>query len=77
MALWRCNIQLAIPEAVYDAIPAAKKLAARDAIRQLKALAVNINEGLPNRENTTKAVWQKCYHDEGANHPPCEPEQDI
>ena len=77
MALWRCNIQLAIPKATYDAIPIAKKLVIRDAIREFKALAVNINEGQPNEEMTTIANWQICYHNEGVNHPPCGPWQEI
>ena len=37
MALIRFSLDLAIPEATYNAIPAAKKLAVRDAIRDLKA----------------------------------------
>ncbi len=72
--LWRCNIQLAIPKAVYDALPAAKKLAARDTIREVKALAVKINEGTPTEGMTVTATWHLCGHDEGK---PCEPEQDI
>ncbi len=73
--LMRFNIQLAIPKAVYDALPSAKKIAARDAIRDLKALAVKINEGTPREEMTVKASWHWCNHDEP--HPsPCV-EQDI
>lgn len=74
MALIRFNLDLAIPEAVYNAIPAAKKLAARDAIQGLKALAVKINEGQPNEEMTVRAVWHRCLHDEGKS---CELEQEI
>lgn len=69
MALWRCDVQLAIPKDVYDAIPSAKKIALRDAIRALKALAVNINAGQPNEEDTTIATWHICHHDEGGE--PC------
>ena len=72
--LWRCNIQLAIPKAVYDALPLAKKVAARDAILALKALAVKINEGKPNEEMTIKADWHWCLHDEGKS---CGEEQEI
>ena len=75
MTLIRFEIQLAIPEAVYNAIPAAKKIVARDAIRGLKALAVKINEGKPNEEMTVRAVWHRCHHDEVGV--PCEVEQDI
>lgn len=74
MALMRFDIQLAIPELVYNALPLAKKIAARDAIRGLKALAVKINEGKPNEEMTVRAKFHRCFHDEGK---PCEPEQDI
>ena len=74
MALMRFDIQLAIPKDIYDAIPLAKKLAARDANRALKALAVKINEGKPNEEMTVRAVWHICHHDEGGS---CEPTQEI
>ncbi len=74
MAFWRCDIQLAIPQAVYDALPLAKKIAARDAIRSLKALAVKINAGLPNEEMTVKAKYHICGHDTGV---PCGLEVDI
>jgi len=77
MAVVRFEISLAIPKEVYDTIPLAKKTAARDAIRGLKALAVKINEGQSNEEMTVRAIWRVCYHDEGEGHPPCEPEQEI
>jgi len=76
MALIRFQLDLAIPEAVYNAIPAAKKLAVRDTIKGLKALAVRINEGKENEEMTVKAVWHKCYHDEEPTRP-CEPPKEI
>ncbi len=72
--LYRFDIQLAIPETVYQAIPAAKKTATKDAIRGLKALAVRINEGKPNEEMTVRAVWHRCHHDTGES---CEPEQEV
>ncbi len=64
MSLIRFQLDLAIPEDVYNAIPAAKKQAVRDAIRALKVLAVKINEGSPNEEITVRAVWHRCTHDE-------------
>ncbi len=76
MALIRFQLDLAIPEAVYNAIPDAKKLAARDAIRGLKALAVKINAGQPNEEMTVRAVFHRCLHNETPPGP-CGPEQDI
>ena len=74
MALIRFQLDLAIPEAVYDAIPTDTKNAFRDRIRKLKALAVKINEGQPNEEATVKAVWHRCHHDTGGS---CESEQEI
>ena len=71
MASIRFSLDLAIPKAIYDGIPTARKMAYRDGIRELKALATKI--GI---ENTTKAVWHKCYHDE-IPIKPCEAEQDI
>jgi len=72
--LYRFSLDLAIPESAYDSIPAAKKLAIRDATRGLNVLAVKINEGRDNEEMTVKATWHKCHHDTGE---PCEPEQEI
>ena len=73
--LYRFNLDLAIPETVYQAIPLAKKQAFKDTILAMKALAVKINEGKDNEEMTVKAVWHKCYHDTGDR--PCEPENEI
>ena len=72
--LYRFSLDLAIPQAVYDSIPTAKKIDIRDRIRELKSYAVKINEGLPYEEDTTRATWHECYHDEGL---PCKPEQNI
>ena len=74
MALIRFSLDLAIPEATYNAIPAAKKLAIRDAIRDLKALSVKINAGQVNEEMTIRAVWHMCHHDTGGS---CEAEQNV
>ncbi len=74
--LYRFNLDLAIPQVVFDAIPAAKKQAAMDAIRGLKALAVRINAGKPNEEITVLATWHRCYHDEKSPKA-CEPGQEI
>ena len=72
---YRFILDLAVPEAVFNSIPAARKQALRDEIRALKGMAVNINAGKGNEENTTRAVWHKCHHDTGDQ--PCEAEQDI
>lgn len=77
MAFWRGQLDLAIPLAVWDAIPAAKKQAFRDAVRELKAKAVRINAGLYNEEVTVKATFHKCYHDQPELNRPCEPSQEI
>ena len=42
----------------------------------LRNSAEDINAGLPNEENTTKATWHICHHDSG-NTISCEPEQVI
>ena len=76
MAGIRFSLDLFIPESVYNAIPAAKKLAIRDRIRELKSFAVKINAGTDNEELTVKAVWHRCTHDESIPKP-CEPEQEI
>lgn len=83
MALEAISIELKIPKTVYDAIPLAKKVAFRDAVRAMKALAVKVNERLPNEEMTVRAVRHTCYHDDptvGGLYPlgkPCEPGQEI
>jgi hypothetical protein len=69
MMLKRIRIDIAIPEAVYAAIPAATKLAFRDQVRAMKAKAVRINEGAANEEVTIKATIHDCYHDENTNKP--------
>jgi len=74
MSLIRFSLDLAIPEAAYNAIPAATKTAIRDRIRQLKAYAVKINAGQANEEMTVRAVWHLCRHDTGES---CNPEQDV
>ena len=74
MSYWRGRLDLAIPEKIWDNIPLARKIAFRDEVRALKALAVKINEGLPNEEMTVRATWHICHHDEGL---PCEQEQEI
>ena len=73
MALIRFTLDLAIPEAVYNTIPVAKKNAFKDTVLALKALAVKINAGAANEEMTTRAVWHKCHHDEPGNTEPCVP----
>ena len=72
--LYRFEISLAIPSAVYNSIPDTKKKAFRDAVRAIKAYAVKINEGTSNEEMTVKTVFHKCHHDTGGS---CEPEQEI
>ena len=74
MSLIRFTLDLAIPEAVYNAMPIAQRVSIRDRIRELKAKAVKINEGSPDEEMTVRAVWHRCHHDTGGN---CESEQEI
>ena len=78
MALMRFNIQLAIPEEVFDKIPIARKIAFRDEVRALKELSVKINEGKPNEEMTVVARQHICHHDEPNNQISCkDTEQEI
>jgi hypothetical protein len=74
---WRGQLDLAIPKEVYDAIPADRKIAFRDEIRTLKALATKINAGTPNEEMTVKAKWHWCTHDENPATDCSLAEQDI
>lgn len=74
MALVRFTLDLAIPQTVFATIPAARKLAFKNEVLALKALAVKINAGAANEEMTVKATFHTCRHDEGL---PCEAEQDI
>jgi len=64
-------MDLFIPQDAYDAIPAAKKTAFREAINAIKAYATKVGD-----EMTVTAQWHKCYHDEGISKP-CEPWQEI
>lgn len=68
------KISLYIPDAVYDALPAATKTAFRDRIREMKAKAVKVNEGLPNEEATVTATIHEHRHDIGQE---CDPEVNI
>ncbi len=74
MALMRFSLDLAIPMAIYNTIPAAKKIAFRDAVLVMKAYAVKINAGLPNEEMTVTAKYHLCRNDEGR---PCDEEVEI
>ena len=75
MAFMRASLELAIPMKAWDKIPNARKIAFRDEIRAMKALAVKINDGSGNEEMTVKAQYHVCHHDE--NNVPCEPTIDI
>ncbi len=74
MALVRFNIQLAIPEKVFNKIPEDRKIAFRSEVRALKAKAVKINAGQPNEEITVITTHHICHHD---TNQPCEPEMEI
>lgn len=73
--LYRFQIDLAIPEAVFDAIPSTQKQELRNAVRAFKALSVKINPGQLNEELTDTATWHRCYNDTAERL--CEPKQDI
>ena len=74
MAVIRFQLDLAIPEKVFNKIPLARKRAFASEVRALKALAVRINEGKIDEEITVKAQFHKCRHDEGGS---CDAPQDI
>ncbi len=70
--LYRFNIQLAIPEDVFNALPASTKTTFRNYVRAMKAKAVKINEGAANEEMTVVARWHQCHHDDPGSNIPCE-----
>jgi hypothetical protein len=77
MAYIRFKIDGAVPQDVYNDLPAATKTAIRDKFLQLKALCHKMNEGMPNEENTVHFKYHICHHDE-ANPGDCSlTEQDI
>ena len=77
MAGIRFNLDLFIPEAVYNSISATKKTAIRDRIRELKSYAVKINEGEVNEEMTVRAMFHICHHDESPGEDCSLTEQEI
>jgi len=72
MSLIRFQLDLAIPESVFDKIPLAKRQAFRDAVQAIKAFAVRLNGGMENEEFTVTASLHICRHDEGEG---CEPDE--
>ena len=92
MASLRLEISFSIPESpsgirildtdgvggiVLPIIVVDKLKAFRSVIRDFKQYAAKINEGQVNEENTIRAIFRLCHHDEGLNHPPCEQEFEI
>lgn len=73
MSYLRFMIDLAIKEPIPDELSEQLDVI-RTHIRTLKSYASKINEGLLNEEDTTRAKYHKCRHDEGL---PCEEEQQI
>lgn len=73
MALKRYNIQLAFPEPISPSL-AGRLVAFEKVVKAILPDAVIINEGEHNEEDTTKAQWHRCLHDEGRK---CEDAQDI
>ena len=49
----------------------------RPGIQALKKYARKINEGQSNEENTVRAIYRICYHDEGEGHRQDSPEVEI
>ncbi|KKK70725.1 hypothetical protein LCGC14_2921090 [marine sediment metagenome] len=67
MALARFQLDLGIPQKVYNKIPEARRTAFLAEVKALKALSVRINEGKGNEEMTVKATFHICHHDEPGN----------
>lgn len=69
MSYTRINIDLAfknpMPTVVKNKLNELKVM-----VKQGQVYAEKINEGLPNEENTVKASYHICYHDE-PNPTPC------
>uniref|UniRef100_A0A6M3IXB4 Uncharacterized protein n=1 Tax=viral metagenome TaxID=1070528 RepID=A0A6M3IXB4_9ZZZZ len=74
MSFIRFQIDGAVEQEAYKALPAATKTAIRDKFRQLKTFCAKINEGSDNEEDTVSFKWHTCRHDEGL---PCDEENDI
>jgi len=62
---------------VLPSVVVTKLQTVRSVIRDFKQYAAKINEGQVNEENTIRAIFRLCHHDEGLNHPPCEQEFEI
>ena len=75
MALFRLQLDLAIPKEIFDRIPPAKIEVIKQVIRELASLAVTVNPGKPDKE-PVKATYHICYHDEAVPKP-CGPEVEI
>ena len=63
---------IVLPKNVVD-----KLKVVRSTIRDFKQYARKINEGQPNEEETVRAIFRICFHDEGEGHRPDTPEQEI
>ena len=74
MSFIRFQIDGAVEQEAYKALPAATKTAIRDKFRQLKTFCAKINEGSDNEEDTVRFKWHVCNHDIGGI---CGEEQDI
>jgi len=73
MSYLRYNIQLAIKEPVSGSI---KKITKdfEKLVEDVRKYTVRINDGQGNEEETVKATWHICRHDEGK---PCDDEIEI
>ncbi len=69
MSHLRFTLDLAVKMPIPSALQT-KLQAIKDRIKELKAFAEKINS----EENTIRATYHICHHDEGK---PCEPEQEI
>jgi len=76
MAFLRIQVDLAIPADIAKKTAVKAKLLELYALLKLaKAYSIRINDGSANEEDTTRASYRICHHDE--NNVPCEPEVEI
>jgi len=89
MSVYRYMIDLAVPRplpAFFDTKPTPAEITwitnhtwieiIREAVIRLKNYSSKINNGVNLEEDTTKAKYHVCHHDE-VPQLPCEPEEDI
>ncbi len=73
MSLRRLQLDLAVPEPLSPELEGQWETLL-NYIRAFKEASIKINKGLANEEDTTRADWHICRHDEGKE---CDPKVEI